>query len=167
MSNKRYPSDMTDRQWNNIRDLIPPAKPGGRPRVVSMRRVLDGLGYLIVNGCHWRALPSEYPRWQTVYSYFRQWSRDGTWRAVHHRLAQRLRWPSVCVNALDATAGRLLEHSTASRSKQPTFLGFVVMTLARTSPVASVTQPLIRSGCCWAWLLQPHRYPIPPVVSHC
>jgi putative transposase len=82
---------MTDRQWNNIKDLIPLAKPGGRARSTSMRRVLDALGYLVVNGCHWRALPSEYPPWQTVYSYFRQWSRDDTWQRIHERLYQRLR----------------------------------------------------------------------------
>jgi putative transposase len=91
VNNKRYPSDMTDRQWSNIKDLFPPAKPGGRPRSTSLRRLLDGLSYLLVNGCHWRALPSEYPPWQTVYCYFRQWSRDGTWQRIHERLYQRLR----------------------------------------------------------------------------
>lgn len=82
---------MTDRQWNNIKDLIPPAKPGGRPRSLDMRQVLNALQYLLTTGCHWRLLPKEYPRWQSVYSYFRQWSRDGTWQRIQQRMVQRLR----------------------------------------------------------------------------
>jgi hypothetical protein len=29
---RRYPSDMTDSEWARLEPLIPPAKPGGRPR---------------------------------------------------------------------------------------------------------------------------------------
>ena len=82
---------MTDRQWNNIKDLIPPAKSGGRPRSLDMRQVLNALQYLLRTGCHWRLLPKEYPCWQSVYYYFRQWSRDGTWIRIQQRMYQRLR----------------------------------------------------------------------------
>jgi putative transposase len=82
---------MTDRQWNTIKDVLPPAKPGGRPRSTDLRQLLDALGSLLVNGCHWRALPSEYPPWQTLYSYFRRWTPDGTWQQIHLSLYQRLR----------------------------------------------------------------------------
>ena len=43
MSEKVYPSDMSDAQWNVIRPLIPPAKSGGRPRQVEMREIVNGV----------------------------------------------------------------------------------------------------------------------------
>ena len=33
----RYPSDVTDAEWEHIESLIPPAKRGGGKRSISMR----------------------------------------------------------------------------------------------------------------------------------
>ena len=54
-----------------LNDLIPEAKPGGRPRSVEMWEVLNAIFYLLVEGCRWLALPGDFPAWQTVYTYFR------------------------------------------------------------------------------------------------
>src|SRR5437667_8480034 len=89
--NQRYPSDLTDRQWDCIKDLIPPAKSGGRPRELDMRSVVNALLYLLVTGCQWRMLPREYPAWQSVYTYFGQWRDDGTWQRIHDRLRAQVR----------------------------------------------------------------------------
>jgi hypothetical protein len=35
MKPKRYPSDLTLTQWKRLKRLLPPAKPGGRPRQVT------------------------------------------------------------------------------------------------------------------------------------
>lgn len=43
---------------------------------------------LSVEGVSWRALPGDFPPWQTVYTYFRNWRRDGTWLQIHHRLRE-------------------------------------------------------------------------------
>ena len=83
---KLYPTDLTDRQWNLISDLIPSAKEGGRPREVDMRLVINAILYLLVGGIQWRMLPREYPKWQTVYYYFRRWQKDGTWQQMHDTL---------------------------------------------------------------------------------
>ena len=68
MHNQRYPTDLTDRQWECIKPLIPGAKPGGRPRSTDMRHVLNAILYLVVGGIQWRMLPTDYPKWQTVYT---------------------------------------------------------------------------------------------------
>jgi transposase len=73
MSNLVYPTDLTDRQWDCIKDLVPAAKPGGRPRSLDPRQVVNAIFYLLVTGCQWRALPHDYPKWQSVYTYFRTW----------------------------------------------------------------------------------------------
>lgn len=84
--NQQYPTDLTDCQWDCIKELIPPAKPGGHPRTVEMRRVVNAILYLLVTGCQWRMVPREYPAWQSVYSYFRQWRDEGTWPRLHDTL---------------------------------------------------------------------------------
>lgn len=88
---QRYPSDLTDSQWNIIQELIPPAKSGGRPRSLEMRQVINAILYIAVGGVQWRMLPREYPKWQSVYSYFRRWRDDGTWQRIHDTLRAQLR----------------------------------------------------------------------------
>ena len=68
-----YPSELTDAQWACIKDLIPEAKKGGRPRTLAMRSVLNAILYVVVGGVQWRMLPQEYPNWKSVYHYFRSW----------------------------------------------------------------------------------------------
>jgi len=86
-----YPTDMTDRQWDHIRRLIPPAKPGGRPRELDMRLVVNAIFYVVVGGIQWRMLPKEYPKWQSVYYYFRLWRDDGTWQRIHDTVRSQVR----------------------------------------------------------------------------
>ncbi len=91
MHNQIYPTDLTDRQWDCIKDLIPPAKAGGRPRTLDMRQVINAILYLVVAGIQWRMLPKEYPAWKSVYHYFRQWRDDGTWQRIHATLRAAVR----------------------------------------------------------------------------
>ena len=46
MCRRDYPSDISDEEWSSLEPLIPPAKPGGRPRTTNMREVLNALFYL-------------------------------------------------------------------------------------------------------------------------
>jgi putative transposase len=91
MLNQTYPTDLTDSQWEHIKDLLPPVKARGRPRELELRQVVNAILYLVVGGIQWRMLPKQYPKWQSVYYYFRQWQSDGTWRVVHEHLRARVR----------------------------------------------------------------------------
>ena len=51
------PSDLTDPEWERLAQLIPPAKPGGRPRKTDMRSAMNAIFYLLRTGCPWRYLP--------------------------------------------------------------------------------------------------------------
>ncbi len=86
-----YPTDLTGAQWAVLAPLIPPPKRGGRPRKVSMRRVVNAILYIDRAGCQWRMLPREYPSWKTVYWYFTRWQDDGTWERVTDALRRQLR----------------------------------------------------------------------------
>jgi len=84
--NKVYPSDLSRHQYEFLSDSIPDAKPGGRPRSVAIWTVLNAIFYVLVEGVQWRALPGDFPAWQTVYTYFRNWRKDGTWMHIHDQL---------------------------------------------------------------------------------
>ena len=85
---KAYPSNLTQAQFELLNDLIPEPKPGGRPREVNMWDILNAIFYILVEGVQWRALPGDFPAWQTVYTYFREWRQDGTWLQIHDRLRE-------------------------------------------------------------------------------
>ena len=91
MSRKAYPSDLTDVEWQQIKPLLPAENVIGRPRQVDLREILNAIFYVLSEGCRWRALPHDLPRWQTVYNYFRHWQRLGIWQQIHHQIRQRVR----------------------------------------------------------------------------
>jgi transposase len=74
---KRYPSDLTEAEWAILEPLVPRAKPGGHPRTVNIREVVNGILYVLRGGIPWRFLPKDFPPWQTVYYYFWVWRREG------------------------------------------------------------------------------------------
>lgn len=91
MKRQIYPTDLTDAEWQLIELLLPPAKRGGRPPTTDLREVLNAIFCLLRTGCAWRMLPLEFPRWQTVYFYFRLLRRRGLWTQIHHYLRRKLR----------------------------------------------------------------------------
>jgi len=78
----RYPSDLNEAQWEYIRNLLPKARSGGRPRTTDLRAVLNGILYVVNTGCAWGYLPAEFPPFKTVYHYFSQWRNDGVWEGL-------------------------------------------------------------------------------------
>jgi transposase len=100
----RYPSDLTDAEWALVEPLIPPAKHGGRERVVDVREVVNGIMYVLSTGCQWRYIPKDLPPKSTLHDYLVRWHDDGTLTAIHHALymqcremMQREASPTACV----------------------------------------------------------------------
>jgi putative transposase len=88
--NQRYPTDLTDSQWHLIKGWLPPPARTGRPRL-DLREVLNAVFYVVKGGIQWRLLPREFPKWQSVYSYFRRWRLSGLWRRLHDALRSEAR----------------------------------------------------------------------------
>ncbi len=91
MTRRAYKTDLTDSQWQVIKQLIPPAKQGGRRRTVDMREVLNAIFYVIRTGCPWEMLPHDFPPYSTVYFYFRRWHKRGIWQQINNALRQKVR----------------------------------------------------------------------------
>ena len=118
MRTKTYPSDISKEQFDTIRDLLESARRKTKPRTVDLYEVFCAVLYLLRTGCHWRALPSDFPKWRTVHSYFAKWSethKDGVslleqalkksgWRGPRETGAQRLK------HVLDLRRAECQEH---------------------------------------------------------
>jgi len=103
-SRKRYPSDLTWKQWKILEPYIPPEKPGGRPREHPMLEIVNAILYRVNTGCSWPSLPHDFPPCKTVYHYFRAWTLDGTWQTLHDIIRGKARekagkdkHPSACI----------------------------------------------------------------------
>lgn len=81
-----YPSSLTDQEWSLVRDLFEVTGPG-RPPSHPRRAIVDAIAYVVRSGCAWRMLPRHFPKWQTVYSAFRECVAKGRFIEMHARLA--------------------------------------------------------------------------------
>ena len=81
---RRYPTDLTNAEWERIQPLLPkPAKRGRKPGV-DLREILNAIRYLARAGCGWRMLPHDFgAAWQTVYWWFRRFVRRLLFRTIH------------------------------------------------------------------------------------
>lgn len=89
-----YPTDLSEEQWELLVSLLPACKwrPGGPGRPpCDVRRVRNGILYLLKTGCQWRMLPREFGNWSTVYAYCKRWRRAGVWADLMEALRQRER----------------------------------------------------------------------------
>ena len=91
MLKAEYPSDLSDLEWQLIKDILPPASNFGRPRFTDLKRIVNACFYVSRTGCPWRYLPRSFPPWKTVYDYFRKWRMSGLWQRIHDALVNCVR----------------------------------------------------------------------------
>lgn len=138
-----YTTDLTDAEWQILAPLLPPEKPGGRPRKYPIREVINGIQYILRGGCAWRLMPHDLPHWQTAYQTWRAWRQDGTWLRIHDQLRDevrtrmgRQRQPSAAI--IDAQSVKTTEKG-----------GPMAMTARRSSMGASaISSWRRRVSCC-------------------
>jgi putative transposase len=80
-----YPTDLTDAQYNAILQIMG----DNRKRKYSLREIWNAILYLHKTGCHWRMLPHDFPKWQTVYYYIDKWTYDGIIEQLNDELRER------------------------------------------------------------------------------
>ena len=71
---KAYPSDVTREQFEKVREILEGARKKTSPRRIDLYEAFCGVLYVLKTGCQWRALPSDFPKWRTVHSYFEIWN---------------------------------------------------------------------------------------------
>ena len=111
----RYPSDMTDAEWAQLRPQAQAVmaelrrSPGGRPMEHDLRAMLDAIRYVTRYSIEWRALPVDFPPWEAVYAFFERWNARGLPQALVDRLRGRL--PVAYGRAQLPTAGSIDSQS--------------------------------------------------------
>lgn len=90
-SQQGYPTDLNDTEWTQIAPYLPKPSATGAPRKHSWRTILNAMFYVVKNGCVWRALPHEFPAWQTVYHYFRVFQQTGVWEQLNTAIREAVR----------------------------------------------------------------------------
>jgi putative transposase len=97
MSTQRqsYPSDLSDGEWNSIKDTIPRTKSnnknGGRPEKYSKREIVNAILYLVSSGCRYSDIPHDLPKKSMVWKYFNAWSESGVWKRLNTKLRKAVR----------------------------------------------------------------------------
>lgn len=94
-----YPSNLTDAQWDLIKDLIPEPREGGPQTILlegkrclySRREIINAMLYVTRTGIPWRYLPHDFPPWDLVYHYFQEFTRKGIWDKIGETLRRRAR----------------------------------------------------------------------------
>ncbi len=125
---QRYPTDLTDPEWERVRPLLPrPARRGRKPSV-NLREVLNAIRYMARAGVGWRMLPHDFPPWQTVYWWFRRFVRRLLFRTLHD-------------------VALMLDRERAGREASPSAGVIDSQTVkAPHAPAASATSRLTRTG---------------------
>jgi putative transposase len=105
---------LSDGQWSLIEDLLP-SRTGKRGRPFrDARQVIEGIVYRYRCGIAWRDVPAVFGPWQTVWTWHRRMSADGTWDRVLARLltvangAGAIDWTVT----VDSTIARAHQHAT-------------------------------------------------------
>jgi len=94
MTTQHYQTDLTDAEWQLAASSFAQHQSDsgpGRPREISIRDIMDAILFVVRTGCQWRLLPHDFPKWKTVYHYFRLWRIQGIWEQIHDRLRDQLR----------------------------------------------------------------------------
>lgn len=90
MERKPYPSDLSDEQWELIREMVPQPIPNPGDPPCDHREIVNAILCVVRTGVQWRFLPHDL-QWTATYSRFHAWSEDGTWERIKNALRPKAR----------------------------------------------------------------------------
>lgn len=111
---RRY--ELSDRQWARVAPLLSPRSQGrkaGRPPC-DCRAVVNGILWVLHTGAPWRDLPERYGPWETVFTRFTRWRRDGTWSRLATALLDELDDKGLIDHELWCIDGTVIRASRAA-----------------------------------------------------
>lgn len=90
MKRKKYPSDVSDREWSILKKYLPePSFEGNRK--YELREIVNGIYYLLRTGCAWEYIPHDLPHYKSCRGYFEKWTKAGVWKRAQDEVVKELR----------------------------------------------------------------------------
>jgi hypothetical protein len=90
---KTYPSDITREQFEKIRPMLESVRKKTKPRKIDLYDAFCGVLYILKSGCQWRMLPSDFPKWRSVHSYFEIWSEENDEeQSILEQILKKISW---------------------------------------------------------------------------
>jgi len=106
---------LTREQFDQIAPLLPRQR--GNVRLDNLA-VVNAILYVAANGCKWRALPSHYGPWHSVYTRMNRWAKAGVLDTVFtHLQKQRLMQVRIEAVSLDSTIMKVHPDGTGAQKK--------------------------------------------------
>ncbi len=68
-----YPSDVSRDQYEMIRYQLETTRKTTRSRKIDSYDIFCGVLYRLREGCRWRSLPHDYPKWELCYYHYNIW----------------------------------------------------------------------------------------------
>lgn len=72
---QKYASDISREKFAEIEPELRKVRRKTKPATLDLYEVFCAVLYLLRTGCQWRYLPPDFPKWQSVYAYWRKWSK--------------------------------------------------------------------------------------------
>lgn len=105
--------ELTDYQWNQIKDLIPPkTSKCGRARR-NPRELMNAIIWVLRTGSPWCALPEKYGPWHTVYNNFRKWTQQGIMSEFFNKFTPNTE--EITELQIDSTYIKAHKHSAGAK----------------------------------------------------
>lgn len=111
MAAKRY--EMSDEQWEKIKNLFPRAKTGRPPK--DNRLMFNAILWIARSGSAWADIPERYGPHQTVYSRFCKWRDDGTLKRIFEALNEDIDMSEL---SIDSTTIKAHPQSAGAKKGQ-------------------------------------------------
>lgn len=84
-----YQTNMTETEWQYITKVLDLKE--SRKRKYDLRMIWNAIFYLVKTGCQWRMLPKDFPKWESVYYYYRKWSSLDVFDSLLEQLRGQIR----------------------------------------------------------------------------
>lgn len=104
--------EITNKQWGKIKGYFP-SETGrvGRP-AKDNRTMFNGILWILRTGAPWRDLPKCYGPWQSVYTRFSRWTKQGIWNKAFKNITAS---SYNNISMIDSTAVRAHQHAAGAK----------------------------------------------------
>jgi transposase len=112
-----YRETLSETDWRRLESGL---RSLGLYETPKLRLTLEGILWRTRTGAPWRDLPSELGSWNSIYSQFNRWSRDGKWDQLFQLLRMDIDWEW---SSMDGTIIRAHQHSSGARRGEEVAIG--------------------------------------------